>query len=90
MSFIGRSGGSGPLGPYFDAKAVTPANDADLPDGPCQALYCAGAGNVNVDTEGGSTIVIAIGAGWTNLTHLRVRRVRAASTTATGILALYV
>lgn len=90
MSFNGRSGGSGPMGPYYDAKAVTPSNDADLPDGPCQALYCAVAGNADVVLESGTTVVVAIGAGWTNLTHLRVRRVRAASTTATGILALYV
>lgn len=88
MRFQGREGG--PLGPYYDAKAVTPSNTDDLPDGPCQALYCAGAGNVNVDLESGTTIVIAMLAGWQNLAQLRVKRVRAALTTATGILALYV
>lgn len=88
MSFQGRAGG--PLGPYYDAKAVTPSDANDLPAGACQALYCAGAGNVNVDLESGTTIVVAMQAGWQNLVQLRVRRVRAASTTATGILALYV
>lgn len=86
--YSGREGG--PLGPYYDAKAVTPSDTADLPDGPCQALYCTSPGNVNVDLESGTTIVIAMEAGWQNLAQLRVRRVRATGTTATDILALYV
>lgn len=81
---------SGPLGPYRGLKAVTPDNSNDLPNGVCQALYCSGAGNVNIDTLDGDTVVIAIGAGWTNLTQVLVKRVRATSTNATGIIACYV
>ena len=88
MSFEGRQGG--PLGPYSDAQAVTPDDDVDLPGGECQALYCAAAGNVAVTLKSGATGTFAISAGWANLTHLRVRRVHATSTTATGIVALYV
>jgi hypothetical protein len=76
-------------GPYVSLKAVSPSNTVDLPDGPCSALYCSGAGNVNIDTVGGDTAVIAISAGWTNLTKILVKRVRSTSTTATGIIACY-
>jgi len=92
MSFQGREGG--PLGPYYDAQAVTPSDTVDLPGGPCQALYVAGDGNVTVTLESGAEITIAMVAGWQNLAQLRVRRVHVGSeateTTATGILALYV
>lgn len=76
-------------GPYANLKAVTPDNSNDLPFGVASALYCSGAGNVNIDTVNGDTVVIAIGAGWTSLTKILVRRVRATSTTATGIIACY-
>ena len=86
---LGRE--SGPLGPYNDAVAVTPNDDADLPGGLCQALYVGGdAGNVEVVFANGNTRVVAVAAGWEHRAPLLVRRVKAASTTATGIVALYV
>lgn len=81
---------SGPLGPYRKAKAVTPSNSIDLPDGVCQALYCSGAGDINMDLIDGDTVVIAMTAGWVNVAHFLAKRIRAASTTATGIVALYI
>ena len=76
--------------------AVTPNDSADLPNGVTAAIFITGAGNINVDIEatnlttGVNTVVnatLAVTAG-TRLT-LRVARVRATSTTATGIFALY-
>jgi hypothetical protein len=81
---------SGPLGPYKSIKSVSPSDSADLPDGMCQALYCSGAGNVVIVTENGEQVTLAISAGWANIVPILIRRVRNTSTTATGILALYV
>jgi hypothetical protein len=83
----GQDNGLGP--PYRSLKTVTPSDSADLPDGVCSALYCSGAGNINLDTLDGDTKVIAVSAGWANLTEILVRRVRSTSTTATGIIACY-
>ena len=76
--------------------AVTPNDSADLPNGTTAAIYVTGAGNINLDLEsvnlatGALAIVnatITVTAN-TKLT-LRAARVRATSTTATGIFALY-
>lgn len=76
-------------GPYANFKAVTPSDTVDLPFGVASALYCSGAGNINIDTVGGDTVVIAVSAGWNSLFKGLVKRVRATSTTATGIIACY-
>lgn len=72
--------------PYREAFAVTPADGADL------ALYTrgiwvGGAGNINLDTVGGNTILISgIQAG--TLLPIRAKRIRSTSTTATLIVGL--
>ena len=76
--------------------AVTPNDSADLPNGVTAAIFVTGAGNVNVDLEAvnqvtgvtsvvNATLTVAANSKLT----LRVARVRATSTTATGIFALY-
>jgi len=75
--------------PYSSLKAVTPSDTVDLPFGVCSALYCAGAGNIKLDTVGGDTVTIAVSAGWAALTKILVRRVWSTNTTATTIIACY-
>lgn len=72
--------------PFDDLKTVTPNNSTDLPDGVCRGLYCTVAGDVNVDTYGGTTQVIPLQK--YQVLPLRVKRVRSTSTTAT-VLAGY-
>lgn len=67
--------------------SVTPNNLEDLPGGPCRALYIAGAGAFTVvDAQGVET---TFESGPAQYHPLRVRAVRAAGTTAQGIVALY-
>lgn len=74
---------------FDDARAVTPADGADLPaPGPCQALYVGGAGALIVDTVRGATVTFAAVPAGTTI-HLRCKRVRATGTVATSIVALY-
>jgi hypothetical protein len=87
-TYSAREGG--PLGPYKDHVAVTPNDDTDLPDGPCMAIMCTGAGNAVVILEGGRTVTLALLAGYAAKQEYRIRRVKSTSTTATGIVALYV
>jgi hypothetical protein len=74
--------------PADDAKAVTPSDGADLPDGEARSLYIGGTGNVEVVTRAGTTVTFHNAASGTVL-PVRVVRVRAAGTTATNIRALY-
>lgn len=71
--------------------AVTPADGTDLPDGPCQALYVTGAGNLNVTLSaspvGTNTAVLTVAAG--TIVRVACNRVLSTSTTATGIFALH-
>jgi hypothetical protein len=65
---------------------VTPSDSTDLTD-LALALWVGGAGNISLDTPDGSTVTISgIPAG--TILPLRVKRVRATSTTATLIVAL--
>jgi len=67
------------------AAAVTPADGTELE---ASALYVGGAGNVSVVTEGGDTVTFSnVQTG--SILVLRVRQVRATSTTATNILRLW-
>lgn len=75
-----------PDGPSTDAAAVTPNDSADLSTYARQ-LWIGGAGNVNVDTLDGTTVLISGVAAGTVL-PLSVKRVRSTSTTATLIVAL--
>ena len=74
--------------PAMEAAAVTPNNDADLPNGICRALYIGGGGTVVLDTANNTSLTFAgLQAG--TILPLNVRRVRSTSTTATSIIALY-
>ena len=76
------------MAPDYDGYAVTASDSADLPNGPCKALYVTGAGNVNVNLVGGGTAVLTgLSAG--QIIEVAAQRVLATSTTATGIFALY-
>jgi hypothetical protein len=75
------------------AAAVTPSNTADIPsvtggtNNGC-VLYVGGAGDLTVDTVGGDAVTfVAVPAG--SFIPVQVKRVYAAGTTATSILALW-
>jgi len=73
---------------FQGAVAVTPSDTVDLVDGPTKGLYIGGAGNVVAIMQDGSEVTftaLAIGV----MHHISVKRVNAALTTATSILALY-
>ena len=72
----------------YSGLAVTPADGTDLPGGTCEALLATGAGNINVNLEGGGTATLTgLSAG--QILDIAVTRVLSTSTTATGIVALY-
>lgn len=72
----------------YNGLAVTPADGTDLPGGPAVGLLATGAGNINVNLEGGGTAVLTgLSAG--QILDVAVTRVLSTSTTATGIVALY-
>lgn len=75
----------------FSGAAVTPSDSVDLLDGPCQALFITGAGNVNVNLaaspSGTNTAVLAVAAN--TIVRIACTRVLSTSTTATGVFALY-
>ena len=73
--------------PAIGAAAVTPNDSTDLSRAPARALYIGGTGNLVVDTAEGQTITFtAVPVG---IFPVSVKRVRATSTTATNIVALY-
>ena len=72
-----------------DAKVVTPSNSTDLPGGTTKLVLVGVAGNLQVTMENmvaGTSVVLPVPAGYS---PIRVKRIWAASTTATGIVALY-
>lgn len=85
-------GKGSPVRPEYAALDVTPDNANDLALGPngtkAVGLIVTGAGNVNVDLDGGGTAVLTSLVANT-IYVVGVQRVRATSTTATGIRALY-
>lgn len=67
---------------------VAPSDVADLPAAPCFGLWVGGAGNISLDDGSGATTLISgIPAG--TILPFQVKRVRATSTTASLIVALY-
>lgn len=74
--------------PARGAKAVTPSDADDLPDGACRALYVGGAGNVSVVTLDGDEVTFVGVAAGTAL-PVRLTAVKSTGTTATSLLALY-
>lgn len=70
-----------------DAVAVTAA-DSDLAGGACRSVWVGGAGNLAVKTAAGNIVVFtAVPAG--TLIQLKCIQIRATSTTATNLVALY-
>ena len=69
------------------ALAVLPDDAADLPQ-VTRALYVGGAGNLTVTMRGGDVVTFEGVSGGT-LLPVRVRRVYASGTTASGILGLW-
>lgn len=67
--------------------AVTPNDGADLPGGTPKALWVNGAGNLNLVGDDGHEEVFTVAVA--GQVDLRPVRVKATSTTATGIKALY-
>lgn len=75
-----------PPGSCRNAVAVTPSDTVDLTN-VSRYLVVGVAGNLNVITEGGATVTVNAAAGIP--LPLAVSRVKATSTTATGIVALW-
>jgi len=75
------------LGPLENGFSVTP-HDSNALSQTCRALWIGGAGNVNVITRGGDTVLLSgVAAG--TLLPIRCTHVKSTSTTATLIVALY-
>jgi hypothetical protein len=72
----------------YDGYAVTASDANDLPNGPCDAIYVTGAGNVAINLpDAGTAVLTSLGAG--QITECKAQRIKSTSTTATGIFALY-
>lgn len=71
----------------MDARAITPSNTDDQTNFAFRGFMVTTAGNVEVDTAGGTTIVIPACQPGVQYA-LGVARFRAANTTATGIIGL--
>lgn len=81
----------------YDGYAVTANDSADLPNGPCDAIYCTAGGNVAVqfvrpDSSGNVTVLAtttltSVATG--EILPIQVSRILTTNTTATGIFALY-
>ena len=69
-----------------DMKAVTPSNDADLPF-VADALYVSRFGNLVIVTAAGTQLTLEVPDNF--ILPVRVRRVMATGTTATGIHSLH-
>ena len=73
--------------PPDQAAAILPADGADLPCA-TRALYVAGGGDLRVRMLGGGEVTFAAVPGGVVL-PLRVRRVLATGTSATGLVGLW-
>ena len=81
---------TGDFTPINSMLAVTPSDAADLPGGVTRGFWVNGAGTVNMDTANGETVALTISATQAGtIVWIRAKRIRATSTTATGIFALY-
>jgi hypothetical protein len=68
--------------------AIAPADGADLTNVP-KALYITGAGNISIDPVDGPGTALVVGVPANYVFDLvRVKRVRATGTTATGIFGI--
>lgn len=76
---------SGLDSPATNHFAITPAN-TDFAITP-RAIYCGGAGNVEVRDQNNVDVIYAVAAG--TYLMIRAKQVRTAGTTATGLVGLY-
>lgn len=84
-SLSGRA--SSQIGPATRLVAVTPSDEAPLPNGPTRGLFVGGAGVLRVeDSAGGIVDLVSAGAQYHPIS---VVRIALSGTTATGIVALY-
>jgi len=74
---------------FRDAKAITPSDTDNLPDGPCRGIYVGGAGAVKVIPGSGGTAVTFAAVPVGTVLDVVAVRVYATGTTATNLLALY-
>lgn len=77
------------VGPIGAARAVTPDDDNDLPDGPCRSVYVDVSGDLEVILAGDSSAIVFSGVPARTIIPLACKRILAGNTTATTILALY-
>jgi hypothetical protein len=71
----------------YDGAAITPSDTVDLP-APARAIFVGGAGNIVLVTLGGTTLTFqGLLAG--QILPVAASRVRATSTTATNLIALF-
>lgn len=74
-------------GPADKLVAVQPDDGVDLPDGLTRSLYVTGGGTLSVLDRFGNVATLLSGSGQYH--PIRIVRVLATGTTASGILALY-
>lgn len=73
--------------PAENARAITPNDSNDLSNA-TRSLYIGGAGNVKVDMVSGDTITFTGVVGGT-IIPIRIEKVYATGTTATGLVGLF-
>ena len=77
----------------YDGYAVTASDSVDLPNGPCDALWCTAGGDVAGQNVNGGVTLLATTTLKTlptgQVVPIQVSRVLSTNTTATGIFALY-
>lgn len=83
--FSGRAASM--TGPATRVAPVIPDDAADLPGGLCRSLYVGAGGALRIMTADGDEATLASSA--FQYHPIRVRRVLATGTTASGIVALY-
>lgn len=80
---------STPADPPANIVLVGAGSDADMSK-PCRAISFASDGDIKVTTVGGQTLVIPSGSLAALMQHsMRLSRIWATGTTATGIIAYY-
>lgn len=78
------------MAPARDLVPVTPDDDNDLAGGICRGIAFAGAGALAVTMANGQDRTIASGVLAAGVLHpIRIKRIKAAGTTATSIFVAY-
>lgn len=72
---------------YARAATITKHDSTNIPEGPTDAIYVGGSGNMVVVFMDNSTVTFAVVAG--QVLPVRAKRVNSTNTTATNMAALY-